>query len=124
MILVPLMTNKAIGILGEQLATKFLQTNGYTILHTNFRTRKGEIDIVALLNNILTFVEVKTRKNKIFGRASEAVTLSKQKVIRLVATCYMQKYFQSEQCLQFDVLEVYLQADNSLNYINHIPQAF
>lgn len=118
------MNNKIIGHLGEQIAVNFLQNKGYTILHTNFRTRRGEIDIVASLDSILTFVEVKTRKNKTFGRASEAVTISKQKVIRFVATCYMQKYFQSEQSVQFDVLEVYLYADNSLSNINHISQAF
>lgn len=118
------MNNKNLGNFGEQIALKFLQKQGYTILHTNFRTRRGEIDIVALMDNVLTFVEVKTRKNEIFGRASEAVTIAKQKVIRLVATCYIQKYFCSEQSIQFDILEVYLRADNSVDNINHIPQAF
>jgi putative endonuclease len=63
---------------GELLAQQYLLANGYVILHTNWRYRKYEIDIVAQKNNTLIFVEVKTRSGSI-NDINEIITRAKQK---------------------------------------------
>lgn len=63
-----------LGILGEDLAVKFLKKNGYKILQRNFRSKLGEIDIVAQEKDVLVFVEVKTRWSEKFGLPEEAIT--------------------------------------------------
>ena len=55
--------NREIGNLGENIAAKYLESSGYHILDRNFRARQGELDIIAVDNDELVFVEVKTRTN-------------------------------------------------------------
>ena len=62
---------------GEKLAEDFLVKKGYTILHRNWRHSHYEIDIVALINNIPHFVEVKTRSSNHFGQPEESVNKKK-----------------------------------------------
>ena len=66
------------GQLGEDLAASYLAAHGYTIVARNFRTRYGEIDIIACKDGFVAFVEVKLRKNARFGLPREAVTHAKQ----------------------------------------------
>ena len=61
---------RTIGDFGEEIALKYLEKKGYQILDRNFLKPYGEIDIIAIKNDILTFVEVKTRKNDEFKPAS------------------------------------------------------
>ena len=61
----------------EDYAVKLLADSGYTIIDKNFRSKFGEIDIIAVKNGVLVFVEVKARWNNKFGKPEEAVTLSK-----------------------------------------------
>ena len=65
------------GKLGEDIACKLLLNNGYKIITKNFHSKLGEIDIVAIDQDTLVFVEVKTRWSEKFGKPEEAVTLSK-----------------------------------------------
>ncbi len=81
---------KIIGHTGEVLAKNFLIKKGYEILFTNYRTKIGEIDIIALENNELVFIEVKTRTNKNF-LASEAITYKKQKTIANVGEIFLEE---------------------------------
>ena len=71
---------KKLGKLGEDVACRFLTLHKYKIMDRNFRSRFGEIDIIAKDNqgDILVFVEVKTRMNDIFGLPEESVIYSKQ----------------------------------------------
>ncbi len=59
--------NKEKGRIGEELATKYLKSNGYNVLERNYRTNMGEIDIIAIKSNLLIFIEVKTRTSTYFG---------------------------------------------------------
>ena len=68
-----MLDNKKLGKKGERLAEKLLERQGYEILERNFHTRFGEIDIVAIDDDTLTFVEVKTRSGEKFGKPEEAV---------------------------------------------------
>ena len=78
-----------LGEKGELLAKFYLEKKGYTILEQNFRTRYGEIDIIAKLQNEIIFFEVKTRSSTDHGLPCEAVNKAKQRKIRGVANYYL-----------------------------------
>lgn len=68
-----------IGILGEEIAKKFLLSKGYLILGTNFKVRGGEIDIIAKQGKLLVFFEVKARTNQSFGYPEESFDFRKRR---------------------------------------------
>ena len=112
------MQTKALGAFGEQATAQFLKNKNYVILHANYKTPLGEIDLIAKQKNMLVFVEVKTRTSTDFGRASEAVNKHKQQKIKQVALWYLKKHKQLDEQVRFDVVEVYE------NGFNHIENAF
>ena len=67
------------GTIGEALACNFLKQNGYKIIQTNYKNRLGEIDIIAMQDKTLVFVEVKSRLSTKFGLPREAINYYKQK---------------------------------------------
>lgn len=67
------------GRAGEKTAIKFLKKNGYRIIEKNFRTKAGEIDVIAEQEKVLVFVEVKTRSGSQLGHPVQALTPHKQK---------------------------------------------
>ncbi len=79
------------GKIGEEEAVKFLKKNKYKIIERNFRTKFGEIDIIAKKGNKVVFIEVKTRKTISFGYPEEAVDERKLNKIKKVALYYIQK---------------------------------
>lgn len=117
---------KRSGDRGESIVAGYLRRQGYEILETQFRTRRGEIDIIARSpENILCFVEVKTRKNAEFALAREFVTPAKQMRLRAAAQFYLARCGDGDQLCRFDVAEVYLsESIFRRSEINYIPQAF
>jgi putative endonuclease len=121
---------KETGILGENLAEKYLQQKNYTIVQKNFRTRSGEIDIIAISpdRKYLCFVEVKTRKQSSFGPPEEAVDERKIKKIMRVAEEFLFLYhkiydFEIKNLnIRFDVISVEITYDDVK--IEHIENAF
>lgn len=113
--------NKFLGNTGEKLVAKFLQKNKFQILALNYRTKLGEIDIVAQKKNLITFVEVKTRKNEYFS-TSNVVNKTKQKKIIKAAQHFILKNRISDKILRFDVATVLLKNNNS--EIKYISNAF
>ncbi|MCM8772312.1 MAG: YraN family protein [Candidatus Omnitrophica bacterium] len=83
------MRNIELGKIGEEKAINFLQKNGYKIIDRNFRTKFGEIDIIAKKNRKIVFIEVKTRSSDNFGLPEEAVNKKKLRKIERVGLCYM-----------------------------------
>jgi len=79
------------GRLGERAAVAYLRARGYRIVATNWRTRFGEIDVVAEQAGTLVFVEVRTRRTTGFGTAAESVDGRKQRQLVLMATQYLQR---------------------------------
>ncbi len=79
----------AFGAKGETEAVKYLKKNGYLIIETNFRTKAGEIDIIAQKGGDLHFVEVKSRASYTYGHALEAVTPAKQQKLIRAAKFYL-----------------------------------
>lgn len=99
--------NKTRGNHGEDLATKELEKSGYTIICRNYRTKYGEIDIIAQKNNVLYFVEVKSKYSSSFSRPAESVGAAKRKQIVNLAQSYM-AYQGGEKDCSFIIAEVYL----------------
>ncbi len=96
----------ALGKKGEEVARVFLEKAGYTILANNYRTRCGEIDIIARDRQTLVFVEVKTRRNNRYGTALEAITYKKQRQISRVAAEYVAQNGVADSPARFDVVAV------------------
>lgn len=109
---------RIIGDFGEEIALKYLEKKGYQILDRNFLKPYGEIDIIAIKDDILTFVEVKTRKNDEFKPASLDVDYYKQERIKKTAQAYIMEKDLGEFLISFDVCEVYLE-NKTIHYIKN-----
>ncbi|MEW5734998.1 MAG: YraN family protein [Thermodesulfobacteriota bacterium] len=112
---------KRMGNRGEDLAARYLQKNGYKILERNFRCFCGEADIIALDRGILAVVEVKTRSNKSFGPAKEAVTRKKQRTLSKVALFYQKTAKGKYPRARFDVVAI---DENSEPRVTLVKNAF
>lgn len=115
------MNNKSTGIIGENLACNYLLNKGYIILERNFRSKVGEIDIIAKANEVIVFIEVKTRNNNYYGLPYESVDYRKQQKIIWAAKSYINLNKLSNYQYRFDIIEIYMKSKNK---INHIQDAF
>ncbi len=110
---------------GEALAAGFLRKKGYNVTGMGFRTRFGEIDIIAENKRYIVFFEVKLRKNADFGEACEFVDRRKRRRIIASAKLWLIKYDSKKQP-RFDIIEIY--APNGTHtkdpIINHMENAF
>ena len=109
-----------IGKTGEAMAVRFLKKKGYKILAQNYRTRLGEIDVIAKDRNTIAFIEVKTRRTMEYGSPKMAITPEKQRKISMAALLYLKQNDQSNAAARFDVVTV--QPDNGT--IDIIKNAF
>lgn len=117
--------SKLLGAWGEAKSAEYLRKNGYNILAMNYHSRYGEIDVIAKKKNIISFVEVKLRKNDDFAAAGEFVSLHKQEKIILTAQLYLQEQNNPKLQPRFDVIEIYAPEGVSDNFkLNHIENAF
>ncbi len=95
------------GKLGEQMALEYLLQNGFVILHQNWRHSNWEVDMIASKNNVLHFIEVKTRRTKKFGYPEDDVT--KKKVTNLINASEEFLFVYPEwKRIQFDILSINL----------------
>ncbi|MCR5494831.1 MAG: YraN family protein [Treponema sp.] len=113
---------KITGNNGEDRACEFLLKSGYQIEARNFRTKTGEIDIIALKNETLVFVEVKTLPNGTSELLSHVLDARKRKRIVKTAKCFLSIYRQySNNYIRFDVIVVDMPGFPD---IYHIENAF
>ena len=110
------MNRRAFGAEGEAAACAYLRKKGWTIIETNVRRGRGEIDIVARNRGLTAFVEVKRRSSLRYGRPAEAVNPEKQRRIVGAAALYMQE--NGLERVRFDVIEILS------DEIRHIENAF
>jgi len=96
----------SLGNRGEMLAWGYLVRSGFKILEKNYRTKLGEIDVIAEKNKRLYFVEVKTRSTSDKGLPEESVTVLKQRKIARLASGYLQKNNKLEQAAAFGVISI------------------
>ena len=114
------MSNQTKGKTGEKTAEKFLKKKGCQILHRNYKTNLGEIDLIVVDKDALVFVEVKSRSGLGFGTPAEAVTYFKRSKINQVAAQYLTRHMLHGVPVRFDVVEVYLLDGR----VEHIENAF
>jgi putative endonuclease len=95
-----------LGESGEDLACRELRRRGYAIVDRRYRTRRGEIDIVARDGEVIVFVEVKTRIGDRFGAAAFAVTAWKQRRIAQIAADYLARHGLYDHPCRFDVVAI------------------
>ena len=94
------------GRTSEQMAADFLKREGYRILERNYRTRVGEIDLIAKQKGVLVFVEVKARRSGSYGHPKRAVHPTKQRRISMAALIYLKKNGGTAQRARFDVVSI------------------
>lgn len=110
-----------LGRRGEDAAAGFLEAAGMKILHRNWKTAAGEIDIVAQDGAFLVIVEVKTRQSALFGNPEESVNYRKQRQLVQLTDAYIRQYNVNLET-RFDVLSVLLSGPSC--QITHHVNAF
>ncbi len=96
-----------LGDAGEDLVAHWYADAGYRVLDRNWRCREGELDVVVARDSVLVFCEVKTRRSTAFGSPAEAVTVTKQRRIRMLAMRWLDEHPAARaRTLRFDVASV------------------
>ncbi len=111
-----------IGIKGEQIAADYLLNKGYNILYRNWRSGKKEIDIIAVKNDILAIVEIKTRTGSDLLFPEEAVTRHKQELLKSAAIDFADQH-PGYINIRFDIIGVIMDGD-SIKEVKHFEEAF
>ena len=111
------------GELGEHAAKKHLQRAGLKFLTANFRSKRGEIDLVFRDDDCLAFVEVKTRSSEDWTRPAAAVDARKRRLLSQTALDYLRLLKNPAVKIRFDIVEVLL-ADGKVREVRHLPNTF
>ncbi|MCG7376951.1 YraN family protein [Paenibacillus sp. ACRSA] len=121
----PRLTRQQKGKLGEQAACRWLQEHDYEIVAQNWRCRSGEIDIVATFEELVIFVEVRSRSGVgRYGTPQESVDFRKVQQVRSTAAVYMQRTGELNRQIRFDVIAVMQDATGEAISLEHIVNAF
>ncbi len=111
------------GRLGERAAKKHLQSLGLKFLVANFKSNRGEIDLVFRDNDCLAFVEVKTRSSEDWARPAAAVDARKRRLLSQTALDYLKLLGNPKVKIRFDIVEVLLR-EGEIREIRHLPNTF
>ncbi|HAJ94839.1 MAG TPA: YraN family protein, partial [Actinobacteria bacterium] len=100
-------SNKKIGALGEAAAGKYIEGKSYQILLRNYSVPMGEIDLIAKKDNIIVFIEVKTRTNQRYGNPEESINIARVGRIRKVAQYFLKGFKGSgDYDIRFDIISI------------------
>lgn len=110
-------TTTELGSRGERLAAGFLRDSGYRILCTNYRIRRGEIDLIAEDGDVLCFVEVRTRKNNVHGHPFETVGGRKRARLVRAAQHYLASHGCADRWTRFDVVGITYQPELAIELL-------
>lgn len=111
------------GQLGERAARKHLRMLGLKFLAANYRSARGEIDLVCREGECLVFVEVKTRSSEDWTRPAAAVDARKRRLLSQAALDYLRELGNPPVKIRFDIVEVLL-ADGAVREVRHLPNTF
>ena len=111
------------GRIGERAAKAHLQRAGLKFLTANFRSARGEIDLVFREADCLVFVEVKTRSSEDWVRPAAAVNARKKRLLSQCGLDYLKLLKQPQVKLRFDIVEVLL-SDGNVREVRHLPNTF
>ena len=110
-----------LGAKGEQIAANFLKNKGYQILERNWRIGRAEIDIIAMYQKEMVFIEVKTRSDNYFGEPETFVNQKKRDLMTDAANAYMYEVDHDWE-FRFDIISIIIR--DGKTYINHFEDAF
>lgn len=113
----------AYGELGERAAKKYLKRLGMKFLTSNFRSERGEMDLIFREADCLVFIEVKTRSSEEWTRPAAAVNAERRRRLTRCALDYLRLLKKPPVKLRFDIVEVLL-ADGEVREIRHLPNTF
>ena len=111
------------GALGERAAKAHLQKLGLKFLTANFRSTRGEIDLIFRDQDCLVFAEVKTRSSEDWTRPAAAVDARKRRLLSQTALDYLKLLKNPEVKIRFDIVEVLL-TDGAVREVRHLPNTF
>jgi|SRR5579883_1977995 len=111
------------GELGERAAKKHLQRQGLKFLTANFKSERGEIDLIFREEDCLVFVEVKTRSSEDWVRPAAFVNARKRRALSLTALDYLKLLKNPPVKIRFDIVEVLL-SDGEVREVRHLPNTF
>jgi putative endonuclease len=111
------------GVLGERAAQSHLQQLGLKFLTANFRSKRGEIDLIFRDDDCLVFVEVKTRSSESWVRPAAAVNARKRRLLSQCALDYLKLLDGPQVKIRFDIVEVLL-SDGAVREVRHLPNTF
>jgi putative endonuclease len=114
----------ALGVWGEAVACRLLHSAGWTILVRGYRLGRREVDIIARRDDLLAFVEVKTRIALTYGPPAEAVTWRKRREIEAVAADYLMRHVHDEVRVRFDVVSVVSAPGRRVLRCEHVEDAW
>ena len=117
------MSTRELGDFGERVAKAHLEAKGYRILATNFRVREGEVDIVAERDDIVVFVEVKTRRSETMGSAAEGIDGRKAQRLLLAADAFGQQHPELPPGRRIDLIAIDLDPGGRVLSLQHIESA-
>lgn len=112
------------GELGEDTAKTHLKKLGLKFLTSNFRSKRGEIDLIFRDEDCLVFVEVKTRSDESWTRPAAAVNARKKKLLSQTAMDYLRRLKDPRVKLRFDIVEVLLDENDKVSEVRHLPNTF
>lgn len=115
---------KSLGDRGEAEAERFLKSLGYKILARGSRNKLGELDLVALDNKTVTFVEVKTRRSDDKGHPSDAVDARKQAKLTRLALAFLKRHRLLNHSARFDVIAITWPDKGQEPKLEHFKNAF
>jgi putative endonuclease len=116
-------SHNELGKKGELIAQNYLQQQQYTVLHVNWKWGRKEIDVIALKNEQLVFVEVKTRINSVFGWPEEKVDHKKRQYLQGAAEVFMEKSGLTPVAIRFDVIAITFGEGDGMEVV-HFEDAF
>jgi len=119
----PLPVHLRFGQIGESAARKRLRQQGLNFLTANYRTERGEIDLVMRDKDCLVFIEVKTRSSEEWGRPASAVDAERRRRLTRAGLDYLRLLKNPRVKVRFDIVEV-LVRDGEVTEIRHLPDAF
>lgn len=108
-----------LGKWGEDCAADYLQGRGYTIVARDWKSGHRDIDIIAMDDETIVFVEVKTRRNRVFMEPETAVDYHKRRNLQCAINHYV-KYYHVNQDIRFDILTVVGTPDGTAPEIDHL----
>jgi putative endonuclease len=111
------------GQLGEAAAKRHLQKQGLKFLTANFKSDRGEIDLIFRDADCLVFVEVKTRSSETWTRPAAAVNARKRRLLTQTVLDYLRLLKNPKVKIRFDIVEVLLK-DGAVDEVRHLPNTF